>query len=109
MPQEVCSLWYWIVSASYGALGGVIALIMPAVTLWGAFYAGLSLPAIIGMAAKHRVGQGKWKHLADEQDLMPKERPLPGEIEAARAGANPIETRLAKAVEAFRDHADALF
>lgn len=38
---------YYVISVIFFLLGGFVALILPAVSLWGAFYAGLALPIII--------------------------------------------------------------
>ena len=54
LPKEVFSLGYYLVSIVYSALGGVVALILPAVTMWAAFYAGITTPTLISTAAKHR-------------------------------------------------------
>jgi|GEM_PF-5405311 hypothetical protein len=41
---------YYLISILFALLGGVVAIILPATTLWGAFYAGVSLPVLISGA-----------------------------------------------------------
>jgi len=38
---------YLLISVAFFALGGLVAAILPATTLWGAFYVGAGLPAIV--------------------------------------------------------------
>ena len=52
--------WSWvylIMSVPFALLGGVIALILPATTLWGAFYAGLSTPIVVNTALRQTVAR----------------------------------------------------
>jgi hypothetical protein len=52
-PQLELRWHYLIISVLFFALGGIVALILPVTTLWGAFYAGVSTPVLISrMAAK---------------------------------------------------------
>ncbi|MEU4769303.1 hypothetical protein AB0H12_39275 [Actinosynnema sp. NPDC023794] len=41
------SWFYLLVSVAYGALGGVIALVLPATTYWAALYVGVSTPVLV--------------------------------------------------------------
>jgi hypothetical protein len=43
---------YLVISLVYSALGGVVALVLPATTPLAAFYAGMGCPAIITSAAR---------------------------------------------------------
>jgi hypothetical protein len=100
-PKGLFSRWYWIISVVYAVLGGVVAVALPAITLWAAFYAGMSLPAIVSTAAKHR--KRRTILAANERDRVPIEPPHPGELQAARA------TWPKTVLEALRRHADGLF
>jgi hypothetical protein len=50
-PDVKFPWYYFIVSLLFFALGGVVALILPATTLWAAFYAGVSTPLLISRIA----------------------------------------------------------
>ena len=54
---EKFSVFYIMISLVFAALGGFVALILPATTLWGAFYAGISTPVVISTALKKGMGQ----------------------------------------------------
>lgn len=41
------SWFYLIISVLFACLGGVIAMFLPTVTYWGAFYAGISTPVFV--------------------------------------------------------------
>ena len=43
--------FYFFISVIFFFLGGFVAVILPATTLWGAFYVGASLPIIISSFA----------------------------------------------------------
>jgi hypothetical protein len=47
---ESWSGFYFVISLLFACLGGIVALILPATTLWGAFYAGISTPTLISTA-----------------------------------------------------------
>jgi len=52
-PDQFKWTWaYLFLTAPFLLLGGLVAVILPATTVWGAFYTGLSLPVIITAAAK---------------------------------------------------------
>ncbi|MGB9831343.1 MAG: hypothetical protein ACPLSP_04630 [Fervidicoccus fontis] len=45
---------YFLISILFAFLGGIVAIILPATTLWGAFYVGVSLPTLIsGIGGKN--------------------------------------------------------
>ncbi|MBV9269950.1 MAG: hypothetical protein JO165_02570 [Candidatus Eremiobacteraeota bacterium] len=46
------SAFYLIISLFFVALAGLVAVILPSVTPWGAFYAGIALPVIVTTVAK---------------------------------------------------------
>jgi hypothetical protein len=52
--KERFSLGYWIISAVYAALGGVLAVILPAVNLYAAFYAGVTTPVTISAMVRQK-------------------------------------------------------
>ncbi len=52
------SWFYLVISLIFAALGGVVALVLPATTPWGALYAGLSTPVVISAAAKRGLSSG---------------------------------------------------
>lgn len=49
---ESLSAFYFGISLVFAALGGFIAIVLPATTLWGAFYAGISAPVLVSTAMK---------------------------------------------------------
>ncbi len=51
------SWFYLVVSAAFAALGGLLALAMPATTYWGALYIGVSTPVLVNsLVRKGRQG-----------------------------------------------------
>lgn len=50
--QFTWSTFYLIVSLLFVGLAGLVAVILPTVTLWGAFYAGVAMPVIVSAIAK---------------------------------------------------------
>lgn len=47
--------WTWnylFLTVPFLVLGGLVAVVLPATTVWGAFYSGVSLPVIVSAAAK---------------------------------------------------------
>jgi len=54
--QFVWSWKYLILTGPFLILGGLVAVILPATTVWGAFYTGLSLPITISAATKKVMG-----------------------------------------------------
>ncbi|GEM_PF-4614996 len=56
-PDQFTWTWaYLFLTVPFLLLGGLVAVILPATTVWGAFYTGLSLPVIITAAAKKAQG-----------------------------------------------------
>lgn len=53
---ESLTAFYFGISLLFAALGGLIAIVLPATTLWGAFYAGISAPVVVSTAIKKGVG-----------------------------------------------------
>lgn len=49
---QAFSAYYVVISLLFAALGGFVAVILPATTLWGAFYAGVSTPTVVSTALK---------------------------------------------------------
>ncbi len=113
MPKEVFSSWYWVVSVLYALLGGVVALILPAITFWAAFYAGITTPMLVSTAAKHHK-QGKVMVNERQDDFVRASEPKPRkgppyELQAGRAYPEPQLSRWQAFVEVIRNHADGLF
>jgi hypothetical protein len=109
-PKSIISLWYFVTTAVYAALGGVVAVTLPAVTLWGALYAGITTPVLISTAAKHReeitkpVPSGKrdrnFIQAIDHSREMANYLPAKKNVKASRFG---------EFIEFIRNHADGLF
>ena len=53
-PKKGFSLFYYGISIVYALLGGLVAVILPAVTLYGAFYAGVTVPFMISAIARRK-------------------------------------------------------
>ena|ERR1700690_4174165 len=53
-PWKKFSPFYLIISGIYAGLGGVVALVLPSVTVWAALYAGVTLPTLISTVVHHR-------------------------------------------------------
>ena len=84
-PDDFKWTWnYLILTIPFLLLGGLAAVILPATTVWGAFYAGLSLPVTITAALKRVMG---------DQPMMPIGVPA-GEIGAPNPVPGPIEGRI---------------
>jgi len=56
--QFVWSWKYLFLTGPFLVLGGLVAVILPATTVWGAFNTGLSLPITISAASKKALGSG---------------------------------------------------
>src|SRR4051794_30296499 len=69
--------FYFIISAVFAALGGLVAVILPATTPWAAFYAGISMPVLVNTALRQATN-GKHGVL---RDGLPRARP-PGNATA---------------------------
>ena len=50
--------FYFVISAIFALLGGFVSLILPAATLWGAFYTGLSVPVVVSTAIRKGLTRG---------------------------------------------------
>jgi MFS family permease len=46
-PIPSFSASYYVISILFALLGGLVAVILPTTTAWGAFYAGAALPTIV--------------------------------------------------------------
>ena len=90
---------YWMISAAFAALGGVMAVILPAVNLYAAFYAGATMPVTISAMARH-----KDKGLVSLANCAPEL--VHGLQKPAPAGTIPPRRGF---IEIFRSHADGLF
>ena len=77
---------YGLISALYAALGGALAVILPAANLYAAFYAGVTLPVTISTLMRQRK-----PGVTDPSPAKPAAAPMPA------------------LVALFRTHADGLF
>jgi hypothetical protein len=96
-PMMKFSLFYIVISLFYASFGGVIALVLPAVTIWAAFYAGVTWPMLLSMATKHHE---RYTVLANDD---------PKNIIKAKEVDIPNVSKFKEFIELFRDHADGLF
>jgi len=75
---ESFSAFYFVISFVFAALGGFVAFVLPATTLWGAFYAGLSTPIVVSTAMKRGLSGGKGSDLRGPlQETAPKTEARP--------------------------------
>jgi len=93
-PPGKFSSFYILVSLAFAALGGVVALVLPATTVWAAFYAGVTWPTLVSTIAHHRekpvaLANSREDFIIKAHDMTP--------------------SKLKQLVELFRDHADGLF
>jgi hypothetical protein len=51
-PEGSFSTYYLFISAAFAALGGILAVILPAPNLLGAFHAGVTTPVLINAALR---------------------------------------------------------
>ncbi|NUQ95738.1 MAG: hypothetical protein HOY79_04000 [Streptomyces sp.] len=52
-PKRFAWSWFYLIaSMAFAALGGLLALVMPATTYWGALYIGVSTPVLINSMAR---------------------------------------------------------
>ena len=90
---------YILISLVYSVTGGVVAIILPATTLWSAFYAGVTWPLLLSTGFKHRI-----KKVALQNDgAKPKKHK-----DTVYASDN-APTFFETFVDVFRNHADGLF
>ncbi len=83
---------YFLVSIAYMVLGGVTAVILPAVNYYAALYAGITMPVTISSLAKHSNGTVEFSNVKQEAPIQASE---------------PSSLRRLK--ELIQDHADRLF
>jgi hypothetical protein len=83
---------FFLISAVYAALGGGVAVVLPAVNYYAALYAGITMPVMISTIAKHRYHPVA---LSNERPDAP--------IQASRPSA------WQELKELIQDHADRLF
>lgn len=51
------SWFYIVISILFGALGGLLAIALPATTYWGAIYIGISTPVVVNQVLKKTTGE----------------------------------------------------
>jgi hypothetical protein len=91
------SLWYILISAAFAMLGGVAAIILPAINYRAAFYAGITTPAMLSTITTKRYTKAqltKMTVLNNDQD---------DPIKCSR----PPLWKIVK--QTFQDHAAGLF
>ncbi len=54
-PKRGFSWFYFLISFIYALLGGVVAVALPAVTMFAALYAGVTMPLLISAIGRHAV------------------------------------------------------
>lgn len=67
---------YHLISILFALLGGLVVVILPTTTLWGAFYAGVSLPTIISGIGGKTATPEKPKSFLREEDKKAFQKPL---------------------------------
>lgn len=80
-PDQFQWSWkYLLLTGPFLVLGGLVSVILPATTVWGAFYAGLSLPITISAATKKLMGDGVTGSVkaATRDETTPSSPPLTG-------------------------------
>jgi hypothetical protein len=63
--------FYLLISLLFAALGGVVALVLPATTPYAAFYAGVSAPTVVNTALKKALGGDEKKSNGNRGPLPP--------------------------------------
>ena len=52
-PEKFFWSWFYLCASTvFALLGGLVALVLPATTYWGALYVGISTPVLINTALK---------------------------------------------------------
>ena len=52
-PDEFVWSWFYaVVSVLFALLGGLVAVVLPATTYWGAVYVGISTPVLVNTALR---------------------------------------------------------
>jgi hypothetical protein len=91
---------YFLMSLPFFLLGGIVALILPSTTYYGAFYAGLTAPVTINAVVK------KAGELSEAGEVTPPEpKGIRRGVPRGGAPARPVEAAPSPA----RDFFDALF
>lgn len=120
-PKEVFSWWYYVASVLLALLGGVVALVLPAITAWAAFYAGITTPMLVSTATKHRtktiIALANEQRIRDniikatdhtDEIASASGKPKSYELQAKRAEISKI-SRFKTFWEFIQNHADGLF
>ena len=80
---------YFLMSLPFFLLGGIVALILPATTYYGAFYAGLTAPVTVNAAVKKAGEMGE----VTPPEAKDTRRAIPRRPSARPAEAAPSPTR----------------
>ena len=90
------SISFFVISVLYALMGGLVAWILPAVTLWAAFYAGITWPILVSTALHRRERTDGTIALANEKT-------------GPRLRAHHVEPPPPNIRDIIQDHADGLF
>jgi Flp pilus assembly protein TadB len=73
------SWFYLVVSVAFACLGGLLAVVLPATTYWGALYVGVSTPVLVNsMVRKGRErGRSELPELSEFRAAPPRSTPRP--------------------------------
>jgi hypothetical protein len=93
------SCWYLFLSLLYAIVGGVVALILPSVNYYAAFYAGITAPITISTIARKRRPKVKNTPQVSVSDR--------GSFEQRAADSKVKSFQAVKKI--IQDHADGLF
>lgn len=104
-PKWFSSSWYLVVTGLYACLGGVVAILLPAVTPWAAFYAGVTLPTLIGTIAHRRKRDTLWANERSRDVVHAIEQE---KSDVIRASTPEVPSMFRRLLSLIRDHADGL-
>jgi hypothetical protein len=106
-PRKQFSAFYFLISLVYGGLGGVVALVLPAVTYYGAFYAGVTLPCTFSAMLRNK-NRMRPVALANERDSGMKIRSA-APVDAIDTSRSSLRYWPWLVWIRIRNHADGLF
>jgi hypothetical protein len=73
-PKQFKWSWFYLlISVLFAALGGLLAVILPTVTTWGAFYVGVSTPLIISKIVEKGIDVSRPNF---KKSVLPAEKPV---------------------------------
>lgn len=98
------SIFYIVISGAMAAMGGFVAYILPATSLWGAFYVGIATPTLISTILKQG-GQDEGTAKPDAENLRLRARVQTLETEVNRGRQRLQELELQR----VREQADTFY